>query len=85
VIVTSGAAAASTNDSRRGLRARNRSSTILTSWYVPGVPKPPSQKYTSSPARNRVTPGPVLSTIPAPSAPSTTGSDPPIAPSARCL
>jgi hypothetical protein len=31
VIVTSGAAAASANDGRRGLRARMRSSTILTS------------------------------------------------------
>ena len=32
VMVTSGAAAASTNESRSGLRASRRSSTILTSW-----------------------------------------------------
>jgi len=44
-VVTNGAAAASTNESRLGLCANKRSSTTLTSWYVPGVgPKPPWQK-----------------------------------------
>jgi hypothetical protein len=74
VIVVSGSAAASANDSDVGLRETMRSSTAWNSALLPWRVRSPANQ-TSSPTDNVSTCGPTASTIPAASYPRMAGVD----------